>query len=67
MKIGNSQYVHIMDSRLNGKTAFNTVGQNMVQKKNDKRPNKACQRGKKRQSKSLLLLHLSKKDWAKWD
>ena len=33
----------------------------MVQKKNDERQSKACQRGKKRQSKSLLLVRLPKK------
>jgi len=37
-----------------------TVGQKMVQK-NDEQQNKACQRGKKRQNQSLLLVRLSKK------
>jgi len=37
------------------------VGQKMVQK-NDERQNKACKRKKKRQSKSMLLVRLSKKD-----
>jgi len=30
-------------------------------RKNDERQNKVCQRGKKRQSKSMLLVRLSKK------
>jgi len=50
-----------MNSGLNSKTAFHTVGQKWY-RKNDERPNKACHRGKKRQSKSLLLVRLSKKN-----